>query len=100
MSDPPPPADAPASTDDATPLSLLVDGRQSEAAVAIARGFVEASGIDLVCVPTFAEVDIDGERRTAIRLCVQDRGRSSAFLDSLDRAPGMSVVDCPTPWSP
>ena len=38
MSDPPPPADAPASTDDATPLSLLVDGRQSEAALAIARG--------------------------------------------------------------
>ncbi|MCU1452808.1 MAG: Stage sporulation protein [Acidimicrobiales bacterium] len=46
---------------------------QAVKAVAIARGFVASSGIDLVCVPTFAEVDIDGERRTAIRLCIKDR---------------------------
>jgi stage V sporulation protein S len=46
---------------------------QAVKAVAIARGFVVASGIDLVCVPSFAEVEIDGEVRTAIRLCVQDR---------------------------
>lgn len=46
---------------------------QAIKAVAIARGFVLPSGIDLVCVPTFAEVEIDGEVRTAIRLCVQDR---------------------------
>ena len=48
---------------------------QAVKAIAIARGYVEPSGIDLVCVPTFAEVEIDGEPRTAIRLVIGDRTR-------------------------
>jgi stage V sporulation protein S len=51
---------------------------QAIKAVAIARGYVAATGIDLVCVPTFADIDIDGERRTAIRLMVEDRAIRSA----------------------
>lgn len=46
---------------------------QAVKAVAIARGYVLASGIDLVCIPTFADIEIDGEQRTAIRLAVEDR---------------------------
>jgi stage V sporulation protein S len=46
---------------------------QAIKAMAIARGFVAAAGIDLVCVPTFADIEIDGERRTAIRICIADR---------------------------
>lgn len=46
---------------------------QAVKAIAIARGFLAPSGIDLVCVPAFAEVEIEGEVRTAIRLSVQDR---------------------------
>ncbi len=46
---------------------------QAVKAVAIARGYVVASGIDLVCVPSFADIVIDGEQRTAIRLCIEDR---------------------------
>jgi stage V sporulation protein S len=46
---------------------------QAVKALAIARGYVAATGIDLVCVPTFADIEIDGERRTAIRLCIEDR---------------------------
>lgn len=46
---------------------------QAVKAVAIARGYVAASGIDLVCVPTFADVEIDGQSRTAIRLLLLDR---------------------------
>lgn len=46
---------------------------QAIKAVAIARGVVAPSGVDLVCVPAFAEVDIDGEERTAIKLIVQTR---------------------------
>lgn len=46
---------------------------QAIKAVAIARGFVAPSNIDLVCIPTFADIEIDGEGRTAIRLAVQDR---------------------------
>jgi stage V sporulation protein S len=48
---------------------------QAIKAAAIARGYVAPSGIDLVCVPTFADIDIDGERRTAIRLTIEDRNR-------------------------
>src|SRR5213593_2590782 len=46
---------------------------QAVKAIAIARGFVTPSNIDLVCVPTFADIEIDGQSRTAIRLAVEDR---------------------------
>ena len=46
---------------------------QAIKAVAIARGYVGEDGVDLVCVPHFADIEIDGERRTAIRLEVEDR---------------------------
>lgn len=48
---------------------------QAIKAVAIARGYVAPSGIDLVCIPTFADVEIRGEGRTAIRLSIEDRTR-------------------------
>lgn len=51
---------------------------QAIKAMAIARGYVTASGIDLVCVPNFADIEIDGERRTAIRLCIGDRHHTKA----------------------
>ena len=43
---------------------------QSIKAIAIARGFLSPSGIDLVCIPSFSDVVIDGEERTAIKLTV------------------------------
>ncbi|MBE6059646.1 MAG: stage V sporulation protein S [Clostridium sulfidigenes] len=46
---------------------------QAVKAVAIARGFVAPSGMDLVCVPAFTDVEIDGEERTAIKLIVQSK---------------------------
>ncbi len=46
---------------------------QAVKAVAIARGFVAPSGIDLVCIPAFTDVEIDGEERTAIKLIVEPR---------------------------
>ena len=46
---------------------------QAVKALAIARTFVADAGLDLVCTPTFADIEIDGERRTAIRLCIEDR---------------------------
>jgi len=46
---------------------------QAVKAVAIARGFVAPSGIDLICVPAFTDIKIDGEDRTAIRLLVEPR---------------------------
>lgn len=50
---------------------------QAVKAAAIARGYLASSGIDAVCIPTFVDVDIDGEARTAIRLLIEDRGGPS-----------------------
>ena len=41
--------------------------------VAIARGFVAPHGMDLVCIPAFIDITIDGEERTAIKLLVEPR---------------------------
>ncbi len=46
---------------------------QAIKAVAIARGFVAPSGIDLICVPAFTEVKIDDDDRTGIKLLVEPR---------------------------
>ena len=46
---------------------------QAIKAVAIARGFVAPTGRDIVCVPAFTDIEIDGEERTAIKLIVQPR---------------------------
>src|SRR5215831_12143854 len=83
---------------------------QAIKAVAIARGYVAASGIDLVCVPTFADILIDGERRTAIRLSIEDRAhpRPRASVDGIELDPnaieptaieanGISVPEFATP---
>lgn len=46
---------------------------QAVKAIAITRGFVAPNGIDLVVVPAFAEIIIDGEERTAIKFIVEPR---------------------------
>jgi stage V sporulation protein S len=46
---------------------------QAIKAIAIARGFVAPSGIDLVCIPAFTDIVIDGSERTAIKLIVEPR---------------------------
>ena len=46
---------------------------QGVKAVAIARGYVAPSGIDLICIPAFTDIEIDGEERTAIKLIVEPR---------------------------
>lgn len=42
-------------------------------AIAIARSYLELDGIDIVCIPHFAEVTIDGQERTAIRMTIESR---------------------------
>ena len=37
------------------------------------RGFVAPSGVDLICIPAFTDIEIDGEERTAIKLIVEPR---------------------------
>jgi stage V sporulation protein S len=46
---------------------------QAIKAIAIARGFVAPSGIELICIPAFTDIIIDGDERTAIKLIVEPR---------------------------
>lgn len=46
---------------------------QAIKSIAVARGYMAPSGADLVCVPAFANIEIDGVERTAIKLIVEPR---------------------------
>lgn len=51
---------------------------QAVKAVAIARSMLGTQGIDLICVPAFAEIEIDGQPRTAMQLLVERRDHDTA----------------------
>ncbi|RCW61134.1 MULTISPECIES: stage V sporulation protein S [Halanaerobium] len=46
---------------------------QTIKAIAISRGYVAPNGMDLIMIPAFAEIEIDGEERTAIKFLVEPR---------------------------
>ncbi len=46
---------------------------QAIKAIAVARGYLAPSGIDLVCVPAFTDVEIDGEKKTGIKFIIFPR---------------------------
>ncbi len=46
---------------------------QATKAVAIARGYLALEGIDVICIPSFADVTIGDQERTAIKLIVEPR---------------------------
>lgn len=53
---------------------------QAVKAVAISRGFLSPVGIEICCIPSFADIVIDGEYRTAIRFAVEPRGGVTAVV--------------------
>lgn len=46
---------------------------QTIKAIAIARGYLAPSGIEIVSVPSFQDVEIRGEERTAMRFRVEKK---------------------------
>ena len=56
---------------------------QAIKAVAIARGYLEQDGIDLVIIPTFTEVDIEGNERTAVRIAIYRRPQSLRTINGI-----------------
>lgn len=46
---------------------------QSVKSIAVARGYVAPNGIDLVCIPAFSQLDVDGKEKTSIRFVVEKR---------------------------
>jgi len=67
---------------------------QAVKAIAISRGFLSPVGIEIACVPSFADIVIDGEFRTAIRFKVETRGGSSYEAASIpEPEPGNEADD-------
>ncbi len=60
---------------------------QAIKALIIAKGYLELDGIDVVCVPAFVEVMIDGQERTAVRLSIEQRepgvGKATPVTDEV-----------------
>lgn len=46
---------------------------QAVKAVAVARTFLTEEGIDLVCLPSFAEFEVAGETKTGMKFSVEKR---------------------------
>ncbi len=46
---------------------------QAVKSIAVARGYVAPNGIDIVCIPSFAQIEVEGESRTSIKLVVERR---------------------------
>lgn len=67
---------------DGVPVNLQAVGagavNQAIKAVAIARGFLIPVGLDISCAPTFSDILIDGQSRTAIRIAVYVHALSSS----------------------
>jgi len=51
---------------------------QAIKAVILAKGYLVNDGIDIICVPEFVDVDIEGKVRTAIKLTIMPRGEDTA----------------------
>lgn len=62
---------------DGVPVDLQCVGagavNQAVKAIAISRGFLSPIGIEIVCVPSFADVAINGDCMTAIRFAVEPK---------------------------
>lgn len=44
---------------------------QAVKAIAVARGFVAPSGIDLICIPAFVEIQINDTDKTSMKFIVR-----------------------------
>lgn len=62
---------------DGVPVEIQAVGagavNQAVKAIVISRGFLSPVGIEIACIPSFADIVIDGEYRTAIRFAVESR---------------------------
>ena len=66
---------------------------QAIKAVAIARSMLAAQGIDLVCAPSFAEIEIDGQPRTAMHIVVERRDSAPSTTATKTLVDGTEVPD-------
>ncbi|MBQ9041947.1 MAG: stage V sporulation protein S [Eggerthellaceae bacterium] len=72
---------------DGVPVEMQAVGagavNQAIKAIAISRGFLSPVGIEIACIPSFADIIIDGEYRTAIHFAIKAQYlRGAADYDS------------------
>lgn len=48
---------------------------QAVKAITIARGFLANDGLEIICVPEFVVLDLDGNERTAVRFHIDRPGK-------------------------
>ena len=62
---------------DNRPVEVVAIGaaavNQATKSIAIARGYVAPNGIDLICIPAFNQVEIEGVTKTSIKYIVEKR---------------------------
>ena len=75
---------------DGVPVEMQAVGagavNQAIKAIAISRGFLSPVGIEIYCIPSFADIIIDGEYRTAIHFAIKAqylRGTAASAEDAL-----------------
>ncbi len=58
-----------------TELQAIGAGAVNQAvkSIAIARGYVAPNGIELICIPAFSQIEVDGELKTSIKFLVEKR---------------------------
>jgi len=76
---------------------------QAIKAVIIARGYLELDGIDIICLPSFVEVMIEDQERTAVRLGIEERSAGDSEAEPApdetpdpESSPRQSESDAPT----
>lgn len=73
---------------DGVPVTMQCVGagavNQAIKAMAIARGFLIPTGLDISCSPVFSDIVINGESRTAIRLSIFVHQLSDSVDTSID----------------
>ena len=81
---------------DGVPVNIQSVGagavNQAIKAVAIARGFLIPTGYDISCAPTFSDIDIDGQSRTAIRIAIYVHRLTPADATCIEQGVGSVVA--------
>ena len=65
---------------------------QAIKAVAIARGFLIPTGVDISCAPTFSDIVIDGQSRTAIRIAVYVHRLAPSDATTIEQGAGKVAI--------
>lgn len=81
---------------DGVPVNIQSVGagavNQAIKAVAIARGFLIPTGVDISCAPTFSDIVIDGQSRTAIRIAVYVHRLSPSDATTIEQGAGKVAI--------